>query len=245
MTTARWESELDEFYKELSFLHLHGFHDTAPDLKCTCVNSLQTWTNYSVISRSQREQFQNLYAINKILQFCMFRVDKKEDVRRCYSNTEWSYILKVCKTGRNLVRMKGGGWIVTESTVVIYCALISVLLRLPLGWFCCWGMVADGWGFIKFWSMLQQNVCCATYSMVYGVPAPRLLQGKFVSVTLRLGASTEGQSHCSEPNSHQIIVTYSVLRHVLIILRSELTRLCDLCFLSQVPVPSWFLKVIQ
>jgi len=156
--------------------------------------------------------------ISKILHFYMFRVDKTE-VNRRYRNTEWSYILKVCKMGRNLVRMKGGGWIVTESTVVIYCALISVLLRLPLGWFCCWGMVADGWGFIKFWSMSQQNVCCATYSMLYGVAGPRLLRGKFVSVALRLGASTEGHSHYSEP----VIQSSSsgILSYVMSLISSE------------------------
>jgi hypothetical protein len=37
-----------------------------------------------------------------------------------------------------------------ESGAVIYCTLISVLLWLLLGWFGCRGMVADGWGFIKF-----------------------------------------------------------------------------------------------
>ena len=52
-----------------------------------------------------------------------------------------------------------------------------------------------------------------------------------LSVALRLGASTEGQSHCSEPNSHAII-TYSVLFQVLNLFRNELTRLCDLRFLS-------------
>jgi hypothetical protein len=81
------------------------------------------------------------------------------------------------------------------------------------------------------------------WCMVYR--GSRLLRGKFVSVALRLGASTEGQSHCSEPNSHPIIIiTYSVLRQVFNFFRSEMTRLCDLCFLSQVPVPSLFLKVI-